>query len=52
MLFTIIIKKNVLDTLLITIIIIMKKGIAYKYITVFSILNWNTVYKFKIKLVK
>ena len=45
-------QKHSLDSLLTAIIIIMKKGISYRDITSYCNLNWNTVYKFKIKLVK
>jgi len=45
-------QKYSMDDLLNAIIIIMKKGIKYRDISIYCNINWNTVYKFKMKLVR
>jgi hypothetical protein len=38
--------------MLINIIIILKTGISYRNVSDYTHINWNTIYKFKLKLVK
>jgi hypothetical protein len=38
--------------MLINVIIILKTGISYRNVSDYTHINWNTIYKFKLKLVK
>ena len=44
-------QKYLIDDLLMAIIIILTKGIPYRDISRYTNINWNTVYKFKMKLI-
>ena len=44
--------KYSIDELLKNILIILKTGISYRDIQQFTSINWNTIYKFKLKLTK
>ena len=45
-------QKYSIDDLLKPILIILKKGISYRDIQIYTPINWNTMYKFYIKLIK
>jgi len=45
-------QKYSIDDLLKPILIILKKGISYRDIQIYTPINWNTIYKFYIKLIK
>ena len=41
-----------INEMLINVIIILKTGISYRNVSDYTHINWNTIYKFKLKLVK
>jgi hypothetical protein len=45
-------QKYSIDDLLKPILIILKQGISYRDIQIYTPINWNTIYKFYIKLIK
>lgn len=45
-------QKYLIDDLLKPILIILKQGISYRDIQIYTPINWNTIYKFYIKLIK